>query len=110
MNWPDTGPTLKCPVCSGPIGFWVIQPVFACHHCKARLSSNHRRVQSACIYTSLAAWLVASVLLAVLANRAIGEAALLVAQFLVPVCVAGGWLALKYRVHLVRAVGATSGA
>lgn len=102
MTWPDTGPTLSCPACGGPIGFWVIQPSFKCHHCSAHLASNHRHVQWACFYLFLAAWAVATTLFVAFSSRSVGEAALLAAQLLVPVTMALGWLVLKYKVQLVQ--------
>jgi hypothetical protein len=40
-----SGPALRCPACAGPIGYWVLQPRFRCHHCGVVLVSNHRSVQ-----------------------------------------------------------------
>jgi hypothetical protein len=103
VNWPDHGPTLNCPVCSGPIGFWVVRPSFCCHHCNARLSSNHRQVQWACFWGFLAMWAVATSALVLMANMGIASAATLSAQVLAPATLGLGWFALRYRVRLVQA-------
>lgn len=33
-------PIFKCPICKGKIAFWVIRPLFTCHHCGWVLTSN----------------------------------------------------------------------
>ena len=100
MNWPDTGPTLTCPLCRGPIAYWVLQPLFTCHHCKKALLSNHRQVQGHLIIGTVVAWGVAALALALAAQTQPVQALLIAGQVVVPLGFFVEWPLLKRLVTL----------
>jgi hypothetical protein len=88
-----------CPVCEGPIAFWVLQPAFTCHHCNWVLSSNVRSARVWAVGVAVAVELALLVaLLAWLPPRGTGLVALLSLGGVLGFAV--GWVALGLFVAL----------
>lgn len=96
----DTGPTLRCPRCCGPIGYWVVQPRFACHHCGTVLRSNHRQVQWRLVLAALGLWPVITVLASSWSARPLLELASLVGGVWLPTSLVLCWWGLRIGVRL----------
>jgi hypothetical protein len=94
------GLVFPCPVCRGPLAFWVLQPQFTCHHCHWALSSNVRvaRVRAVVVAVVFELLLLAALLAALprgISSAAVWSAAGGVLGF------CGGWVALKLSVSLL---------
>lgn len=50
---------IQCPICRGPIAFWVVGKQFNCHHCNWTLASNEPQAFRLALGLGLAVGLLA---------------------------------------------------